>query len=330
MELIDQFLRKVNYLRVSVTDRCDLRCVYCMKEKMQFLPKKEILTLEEIERLCDNFIELGVEKIRLTGGEPLVRKNILNLIENLNKKKSSTNLKEITLTTNGSLLKKFAKDLKKNGIDRINVSLDTIIKEKYKEITRFGDLDNVLEGIEEAIKNNIKIKINSVVFKNFNENQITDLINWSNQKLLDLTFIEVMPMSDTDMPRHMQFVSLDKIFEDLNKKFKFNRSDHRTGGPSNYYTSEKLNIKIGFITPLSNNFFSTCNRVRLSSTGKLYMCLGQNDYIDFREILRNDYNDNYIKEKIKLALKIKPLKHDFMINKNSKTYMQRHMNVTGG
>tara|TARA_B100001250_G_C19808836_1_gene794802 strand:- start:1898 stop:2890 length:993 start_codon:yes stop_codon:yes gene_type:complete len=330
MELIDQFLRKVNYLRVSVTDRCDLRCVYCMKEKMQFLPKKEILTLEEIERLCDNFIELGVEKIRLTGGEPLVRKNILNLIENLNKKKSSTNLKEITLTTNGSLLKKFAKDLKKNGIDRINVSLDTIIKEKYKEITRFGDLDNVLEGIEEAIKNNIKIKINSVVFKNFNENQITDLINWSNQKLLDLTFIEVMPMSDTDIPRHMQFVSLDKIFEDLNKKFKFNRSDHRTGGPSNYYTSEKLNIKIGFITPLSNNFCSTCNRVRLSSTGKLYMCLGQNEYVDFREILRTDRGNDYIKEKIRFALSVKPKRHDFIINSETKPYINRHMNETGG
>ena len=330
MELVDQFLRKVNYLRVSVTDRCDLRCVYCMKEKMQFLPKKEILTLEEIERLCDNFIELGVEKIRLTGGEPLVRKNILNLIENLNKKKSSTNLKEITLTTNGSLLKKFAKDLKKNGIDRINVSLDTIIKEKYKEITRFGDLDNVLEGIEEAIKNNIKIKINSVVFKNFNENQITDLINWSNQKLLDLTFIEVMPMSDTDIPRHMQFVSLDKIFEDLNKKFKFNRSDHRTGGPSNYYTSEKLNIKIGFITPLSNNFCSTCNMVRLSSTGKLYMCLGQNEYVDFKEILRTDRGNDYIKEKIRFALSVKPKRHDFIINSETKPYINRHMNETGG
>jgi len=301
-----------------------------MKEKMNFLPKNEILSLEEIERLCNNFIELGVEKIRLTGGEPLVRKNILHLIKNLNKKKSFTNLKEITLTTNGSLLKKFAKDLKNNGVNRINVSLDTIIKEKYKEITRFGNLDNVLEGIEEAIKNNIKVKINTVVFKNFNEDQMTNLINWANKKLLDLTFIEVMPMSDTDMPRHMQFVSLDKIFKELNNIYIFDKSDYQTSGPSNYYTSEKLNIKIGFITPLSNNFCSTCNRVRISSTGKLYMCLGQNEFIDFREILRTDRVDDYIKEKIRFALSIKPKRHNFIINSKVKPYINRHMNETGG
>ena len=330
MQLVDQFLRKINYLRVSVTDRCDLRCVYCMKEKMNFLPKNEVLSLEEIERLCDNFIDLGVEKIRLTGGEPLVRKDILHLIENLNKKKSSSILKEITLTTNGNLLKKFAKDLKNNGVKRINVSLDTIVKEKYKEITRFGNLDNVLEGIEEAIRNNIKVKINTVVFKNFNEDQMKDLIKWANNKLLDLTFIEVMPMSDTDIPRYMQFVSLDKKFKELNNVYSFNKSDYRTSGPSNYYISEKLNIKIGFITPLSNNFCATCNRVRISSTGKLYMCLGQNEFVDFREILRTDRGDDYIKEKIRFALSIKPKKHDFIINSKVKPYINRHMNETGG
>ena len=330
MQLVDQFLRKINYLRVSVTDRCDLRCVYCMKEKMNFLPKNEVLSLEEIERLCDNFIDLGVEKIRLTGGEPLVRKDILHLIENLNKKKSSSILKEITLTTNGNLLKKFAKDLKNNGVKRINVSLDTIVKEKYKEITRFGNLDNVLEGIEEAIRNNIKVKINTVVFKNFNEDQMKDLIKWANNKLLDLTFIEVMPMSDTDIPRYMQFVSLDKKFKELNNVYSFNKSDYRTSGPSNYYISEKLNIKIGFITPLSNNFCATCNRVRISSTGKLYMCLGQNEFVDFREILRTDRGDDYIKEKIRFALSIKPKQHDFIINSKVKPYINRHMNETGG
>ena len=330
MQLVDQFLRKINYLRVSVTDRCDLRCVYCMKEKMNFLPKNEVLSLEEIERLCDNFIDLGVEKIRLTGGEPLVRKNISQLIQNLNKKKSSTNLKEITLTTNGSLLKRYAKDLKTNGINRINVSLDTIIEEKFREITRFGNLQNTLDGIEEALKNGIKVKINTVVFKNFNEDQTTNLINWANSKLLDLTFIEVMPMSDTDMPRHMQFVSLDKIFKELNKTFNFNQSDYKTGGPSNYYVSEKLDIKIGFITPLSNNFCATCNRVRLSSTGKMYMCLGQNDYVDFREILRTDRSDDYIKDKIRFALSIKPKRHDFIIDSEVKPYISRHMNETGG
>ena len=330
MQLVDQFLRKINYLRVSVTDRCDLRCVYCMKEKMNFLPKNEVLSLEEIERLCDNFIELGVEKIRLTGGEPLVRKDVLTLIKNLNKKKSTTNLKEITLTTNGSLLKKYAKDLKQNGINRINVSLDTIIEEKYKEITRFGKLANVIEGIEEAIKHNIKVKINTVVFKNFNEDQTKELINWCNNKLIDLTFIEVMPMSDTDMPRHMQFVSLDKIYSNLENTFNFEKSSHKTGGPSQYYTSSKLNIKVGFITPLSNNFCASCNRVRISSTGKLYMCLGQNEFVDFREILRTDRGDDYIKEKIRFALSVKPKRHDFIINPEVKPYIIRHMNETGG
>ena len=330
MQLIDQFLRKINYLRVSVTDRCDLRCVYCIKEKMSFLPKNEDLSLEEIERLCNNFIELGVDKIRLTGGEPLVRKNILKLIENLNKKKLSTNLKEITLTTNGSLLKKFAKDLKQNGINRINVSLDTIIKEKYKEITRFGNLDNVIEGIEEAVKHNIKVKINTVVFKNFNEDQTKELISWCNERLIDLTFIEVMPMSDTDMPRHMQFVSLDKIYNELENIFNFKKSPLKTGGPSNYYTSDKINIKVGFITPLSNNFCASCNRIRISSTGKLYMCLGQNEFVDFREILRTDRSDDYIKEKIRFALSIKPKRHDFIINSEVKPYINRHMNETGG
>ena len=330
MQITDQFFRKINYLRVSVTDRCDLRCVYCMKEKMNFLPKTEVLSLEEIERLCDNFIDLGVEKIRLTGGEPLVRKDIIHLIKNLNKKKSVSNLKEITLTTNGSLLKKFSKELKMNGVDRINVSLDTIIKDKYKEITRFGNLENVLEGIEEAKQNHIKVKINTVVFKNFNENEISELVNWANKKLIDITFIEVMPMNDTDMPRHMQFVSLEDIYKKLNKNFNFEKSDYNTGGPSNYYMSKKLDIKVGFITPLSNNFCASCNRVRISSTGKLYMCLGQNEFVDFREILRNDRSDDFIKEKIKFALSIKPKKHDFIINSEVKPYMNRYMNETGG
>ena len=330
MQITDQFFRKINYLRVSVTDRCDLRCVYCMKEKMNFLPKTEVLSLEEIERLCDNFIDLGVEKIRLTGGEPLVRKDIIHLIKNLNKKKSISNLKEITLTTNGSLLKKFSKELKMNGVDRINVSLDTIIKDKYKEITRFGNLENVLDGIEEAKQNDIKVKINTVVFKNFNENEISELVNWANKKLIDITFIEVMPMNDTDMPRHMQFVSLEDIYKKLNKNFKFEKSDYNTGGPSNYYVSKKLDIKVGFITPLSNNFCASCNRVRISSTGKLYMCLGQNEFVDFREILRADRSDDFIKEKIKFALSIKPKKHDFIINSEVKPYINRYMNETGG
>jgi len=330
MQLIDQYLRKVNYLRVSVTDRCDLRCVYCMKEKMQFLPKKEILTLEEIERLCDNFIELGVEKIRITGGEPLVRNDIIKLIEKLNHKKNDTSLKEITLTTNGTLLKKYAKQLKLNGIDRINLSLDTINPDKYNKITRFGNIKKVFQGIDEALQNNIKIKINTVVIKNFNEDEIEKLINWTNNKKLDLTFIEVMPMEETDISRDYQFVSLTEIFDKLNTKYKFIKSDYKTGGPARFYTSDLLSSKIGFISPLTNNFCSSCNRVRISSTGKLFMCLGQNDYVDFREIMRKDYSNNYIKDKIRFALNIKPKKHDFMIDNKINKYMKRHMNVTGG
>ena len=330
MPLTDQFSRPINYLRVSVTDRCDLRCVYCMKEKMTFLPRSEILTLEEIERLCDNFIEMGVKKIRLTGGEPLVRKDIIKLIKRLNLKKNNTNLKEITLTTNGTLLEKYAKDLKINGIDRVNVSLDTIDSKKYNTITRFGNLDKVIAGIEEAKKNNISIKINTVAIKNFNENELKELIKWSNKLLIDITFIEVMPMEETDTSRHLQFVPLDEVFNNLNKEFHFNKIDKNTGGPAVYYASKLLSINVGFITPLTNNFCSSCNRIRISSTGKLFMCLGQNDYIDFREILRSDRSDDFIKEKIQLGLKSKPLKHDFLIEKDSVPYMKRHMNVTGG
>ena len=330
MKLVDQYLRKVNYLRVSVTDRCDLRCVYCMKEKMQFLPRKDILTLEEIERLCDNFIDLGIEKIRLTGGEPLVRNDIIKLIEKLNYKKNITNLKEITLTTNGTLLKKYAKDLRKNGIERINVSLDTINPAKYNQITRFGNIEKVFDGINESLDEGIKIKINTVVIKDFNENEIEKLIYWTDSKKIDLTFIEVMPMEETDVSREYQFTSLTKIFDNLNKIYNFKQSSYTSGGPARFYTSSNLSTKIGFISPLTNNFCASCNRVRISSTGKLFMCLGQNDYVDFRDIMRNDYSDNYIKEKIRFALNIKPKNHDFMIDSKINKYMKRHMNVTGG
>ena len=330
MQLTDQFNRKINYLRVSVTDRCDLRCVYCMKENMTFLPKKEILSFEEIERLCDNFIDLGINKIRLTGGEPLVRKDILKLIKQLNIKKKYTHLNEVTLTTNGTLLKIYAKDLKENGIDRINVSLDTIDENKYNQITRFGNLKKVMSGINEAKKNNIKIKINVVAIKDFNENELYSLIDWANQIKVNLTFIEIMPMDETDTERHLQFLPLSIVYKELNSKYNFYKIDKNTGGPSVYYRSDSLSIDVGFITPLTNNFCSSCNRVRITSTGKLYMCLGQNNYVDFRKILRSNYSDEYIKDRIKYALRIKPQKHDFIIEKNSKPYMKRHMNVTGG
>ena len=330
MNLVDSFNRKISYLRVSVTDRCDLRCQYCMNEKMNFLPKNQLLTLEEIERLCNNFIEVGVNKIRLTGGEPLVRKNILYLIDNLGSKIGKSKLKELTITTNGTLLAKHAKNLKNAGVNRINVSLDTLNQKKYKKITIHGNLSNVIKGIEIAQKNNIKIKINTVAIKNFNEDEFENIINWCNDNNMDLSFIEVMPMNETNMPRHLQFLSLNEVFKKLNKVFDLYKIEKNSGGPSVYYNSKKLNNNIGFISPLTNNFCANCNRVRITSTGRLYMCLGQNDHIDFRDILRKDYSDNYIKEKIFLALSLKPEKHDFIIEKNIKPYMNRFMNVTGG
>jgi cyclic pyranopterin phosphate synthase len=301
-----------------------------MKEKMTFLPKNEILTLEEVERLCDNFIELGVKKIRLTGGEPLVRTNIIKLIKRLNLKKKNTNLNEITLTTNGTLLKKFAKELKEGGIDRINVSIDTINPKKYNEITRFGNLEKVISGIREATKNNIKVKINTVAIKDFNENELEELIFWTDKLKIDITFIEVMPMAETDIGRYLQYAPLDKIYDKLNIKFNFKKLDKNTGGPAVYYSGTNISNTIGFITPMTNNFCASCNRVRITSTGKLYMCLGQNEHVDFREILRSDFSNNYIKEKILFAMKIKPKRHDFLIDEETKPYVKRHMNVTGG
>ena len=330
MELIDQFNRKINYLRISVTDRCDLRCVYCMKEKMTFLPKKEILSLEEIERMCDNFIDLGVTKIRLTGGEPLIRKDLIKLIHNLNLKKNDTTLNEITLTTNGTLLEKFSDQLKENGINRINISLDTIQENKYNKITRFGKLSKVINGIYKAKNSGIKIKINVVAIKNFNEDEFEKIIEWANVLKIDISFIEIMPMEETETKRYLQFLSLQDVFAKLNQNYKFYKINKNTGGPSVYYNSNKLAINIGFITPITNNFCENCNRIRLSSTGKLFMCLGQNEFIDFKDILRKNYSNDYIKEKIRFALNIKPKKHDFVIDKNIKPYMNRHMNVTGG
>lgn len=330
MNLIDSYNRKISYLRVSVTDRCDLRCQYCMKEKMSFLPKDQILTFEEIERLCDNFIELGVNKIRLTGGEPLVRKNIMHLINKLGSKIKYSKLKELSLTTNGTLLFKYANNLKKAGINRINVSLDTLNPDKYKKITRYGDIHKVLKGIEFAQECNIKIKLNTVAIKNFNEDEFENIIHWCSKNKIDISFIEVMPMNETELPRHLQFLPLNKVFENLNKVFNFFKIEKNTGGPSQYYNSKQLKNNIGFISPLTNNFCASCNRVRITSTGRLYMCLGQNEFIDFRDILRKDYSDDYIKEKIYFALKLKAKKHDFIIEKNIRPYMNRFMNTTGG
>ena len=328
--LSDLFNRRVNYLRVSVTDRCDLRCQYCMKENPEFLPKNEILTLEELERLCDIFIEQGIEKIRLTGGEPLVRKNIIELINNLGKKINNSNLKELTLTTNGTLLDKYAKDLKKAGINRINVSLDTLDPIKYSKITRNGDINKVFNGIEEALKNKIQIKINVVALKNFNDDEFDKILIWCGKKGIDVTFIEVMPMSETEINRYDQYMPLTNIKEYLHSKYLLKASNKSTGGPAKYELFEKYNIKVGFITPLSNNFCDNCNRVRITCTGKLYLCLGQEKFIDFKQLLKGDYSNKKIINLIYDSMKIKPKGHDFIIEKKSKPYLDRFMNTTGG
>jgi len=329
-QLIDPFGREVNYLRVSVTDRCDFRCTYCMSENMNFLPKKDILSLEELETICNVFIKLGTKKIRLTGGEPLVRKGILNLIKNLGKK-IGDGLDELTLTTNGSQLQKYAEILKENGVNRINVSLDHLDPSKFREITRWGDLDKVLVGIEKAKSVGIKIKINTVALKDFNENNIIEMIEWCSFNGYDMTLIEVMPMGDIGSEnRFNQYLPLSKVKEKLLKKFNLINIPKKTGGPARYYKIEGKKIDLGFITPLTHNFCETCNRVRLTCTGILYMCLGQDDNVDLKNILRNK-GSSFLENSLFKAISRKPKGHDFNISKSGiNISSNRHMSVTGG
>ena len=329
-QLIDSFGREVNYLRVSVTDRCDFRCTYCMSENMTFLPKKDILSLEELETICNVFIKLGTKKIRLTGGEPLVRKGILNLIQNLGKK-IGNGLDELTLTTNGSQLEKYAEFLKENGINRVNVSLDHLDPNKFKEITRWGDLNKVLAGIEKAKNVGIKVKINTVALKHFNENNIVEMIEWCSSNECDMTLIEVMPMGDIGSEnRFNQYLPLSEIKKTLYKSYKLINIPKKTGGPARYYKIEGKNIDLGFITPLTHNFCETCNRVRLTCTGILYMCLGQDDNVNLKDILRNK-GLSYLENSLFKAISKKPKGHDFNISRSGiNISSDRHMSVTGG
>ena len=329
-QLIDPFGREVNYLRVSVTDRCDFRCTYCMSENMAFLPKKDILSLEELETICKVFIKLGTKKIRLTGGEPLVRKGILNLIENLGKKVGN-GLDELTLTTNGSQLEKYAEFLKENGINRVNVSLDHLDPNKFKEITRWGDLNKVLAGIEKAKNVGIKVKINTVALKHFNENNIVEMIEWCSSNECDMTLIEVMPMGDIGSEnRFNQYLPLSEVKKTLYKSYKLINIPKKTGGPARYYKIEGKNIDLGFITPLTHNFCETCNRVRLTCTGILYMCLGQDDNVNLKDILRNK-GLFYLENSLFKAISKKPKGHDFNISRSGiNISSDRHMSVTGG
>ena len=328
--LIDPFKRKISYVRVSVTDRCDFRCTYCMSEDMDFLPKKDVLSLEELDRLCNTFIDLGVKKLRITGGEPLVRKNIMQLFSNLGKKLGQ-GLEELTLTTNGSQLDRYAKDLFDNGVRRINISLDSLEKNKFKKITRIGDLDKVINGIMVAKKAGLKIKINAVALKGINDNEILNLVNWCGENKFSLTFIEVMPMGEIGEKRSDQYMPLTEVKSLIQTKYSLTEDSLRTGGPARYVHCHETDQKIGFITPHTHNFCELCNRVRITCTGVMYMCLGQQDKADLKTPLRKSENDQLLKDVIYEAISRKPKGHDFVIErKQDEKFVPRHMNVTGG
>jgi cyclic pyranopterin phosphate synthase len=328
--LKDPFGRAITYLRVSVTDRCDFRCVYCMPEHMNFLPKAEVLSLEELERLCLAFVGHGVERIRLTGGEPLVRKNILSLIEGLGAKIGATPLKELTLTTNGSQLARHAGALAAAGIKRINVSLDSLDEKRFRDITRWGDLSQVLAGIEAAAKAGLKIKINMVALRGINEDEIPTMLRWAHRQGFDLTLIETMPLGETGEDRADRYLPLSLVRANLEQEFTLTPSAHRTGGPARYFQVEETGGRLGLITPLTHNFCESCNRVRLTCTGTLYMCLGQEDRAELRTVLRSG-DDAALDRAIAAAIARKPKGHDFVIDRRRPAAgIARAMSVTGG
>ncbi|MBN9347503.1 MAG: GTP 3',8-cyclase MoaA [Devosia sp.] len=329
--LIDPFRRQITYLRVSVTDRCDFRCVYCMAEDMNFLPKKELLSLEELDRLCAAFIERGVKKLRLTGGEPLVRRDLMSLIRSLSRHLASGTLEELTLTTNGSQLHRFARELADAGVRRINVSVDTLDPDKFKAITRRGDLEQVLRGIKVAQAAGIRIKINAVALKDINEDEIDAMITWAHGEGMDLTLIETMPLGDIDMDRTDQFLPLSLVRRRLAERWTLNPLPLRTGGPASYIEVAETGGRLGFITPLTHNFCESCNRVRVTCTGTLFMCLGQEDSVDLRTPLRSSESDASLHEAIERAIAHKPKGHDFVIERRgARPAVGRHMSVTGG
>jgi len=329
--MIDPFGREVSYLRVSVTDRCDFRCVYCMSENMTFLPKADVLSLEELDRLCSAFVRNGVRKLRLTGGEPLVRRNIMSLFRSLSRHLESGALKELTLTTNGSQLTKYATELVDCGVRRINVSLDSLNADKFKQLTRWGDLNKVFAGIQAARAAGLAIKINTVALKNFNEGEIEDLIRWCGEEGHDMTLIETMPLGDIGSDRVEQYLPLSEVRTHLEETFTLTDIDHKSGGPARYVEVKETGRMLGFITPLTHNFCEGCNRVRLTCTGTLYMCLGQDDAADLRAPLRASEADDLLDAAILEAIDRKPKGHDFVIDRAGQApALSRHMNVTGG
>ena len=329
--MTDPFGRTISYLRVSVTDRCDLRCFYCMSEDMTFLPKADLLTLEELDRLCSAFIAKGVRKLRLTGGEPLVRRNVMSLVRSLSRHLQTGALNELTLTTNGSQLARFADELRDCGVRRINVSLDTLDAAKFRAITRWGDLDKVLAGIEAARAAGLAVKINAVTLKGMNEEEIPSLMQWAHGKGMGLTLIEVMPMGDIGAGRIDQYVPLSLVRARLAKQYTLTDLEETTGGPARYVRVDETGGKLGFITPMTHNFCESCNRVRITCTGTLHSCLGHEDASDLRKPLRASADNELLSATIDRAISLKPKGHDFIIDRrHNRPSVNRHMSVTGG
>jgi len=330
--MIDPFGRTITYLRVSVTDRCDFRCVYCMAEEMNFLPKAELLTLEELDRVCSAFVRLGVKKLRLTGGEPLVRRNIMILFRMLGRHLASGELAELTLTTNGSQLVRYAGELYECGVRRVNVSVDTLDPAKFAAITRRGHLETVLKGLAAAKAAGLAVKINTVALRGVNEDELDDLVAWTGEEGFDLVVIEVMPMGDIGGENRLeQYLPLSLVRARLQRRWTLDESDYRTGGPARYVTVRETGRRLGFITPLTHNFCESCNRVRMTCTGTLYMCLGQEDAADLRAPLRQSEGDEPLEAAIREAIDRKPRGHDFIIDRrHNRPAVARHMSVTGG
>jgi GTP 3',8-cyclase len=329
--LVDPFGRSITYLRVSVTDRCDFRCVYCMAENMTFLPKADVLSLEELDRLCSAFVDRGVRKLRLTGGEPLVRRGIMTLVSSLSRHLSTGALDELTLTTNGSQLKKYAAELAAHGVRRINVSLDTLDPDKFRAITRWGDLSVVRGGIDAARAVGLAVKINAVALKGVNEDELPTLLEWAHGNGMDLTIIEVMPLGDIGEGRLDQYLPLSIVRARLAERFTLKDIDYRTGGPARYVRVAETGGRLGFITPLTHNFCESCNRVRVTCTGTLFMCLGQDDAADLRRPVRASVSNDLLNAAIDEAISRKPKGHDFVMDRRHKRpALARHMSMTGG
>jgi cyclic pyranopterin phosphate synthase len=330
--LIDPFGRAISYVRVSVTDRCDFRCVYCMAEHMQFLPRRDLLTLEELDRLCSAFVSRRTKKLRITGGEPLVRHDVMKLFRALSRHLASGALEELTLTTNGSQLARFAGELVDCGVKRVNVSLDTLDPERFRALTRTGDHARVMAGIDAALAAGLKVKLNAVALKGVNEDEFVSLVRFAHERGMDMTFIEVMPLGELDGPTRIeQYLPMREVRARLADAFTLNEIDYRTGGPARYVRAEETGGRVGFITPLTHNFCESCNRVRVTCTGKLYMCLGQEDAADLRAPLRESADDAALHEAIAAAIARKPKGHDFVIDRGRQApAVSRHMSMTGG